>query len=153
MTLPFLSAEKCEKFSTLDIDFCVFFAPNVLPSLYIRHHVKSFHLPIFLFLVQYVTIASLVSLVAHSPRPDMLSSLLLTLQLYNGHGHGTLNGRGYPLVRYIVYVLSAIPYLYYTGIAKVKNSIAISTTLQSTVRPFAIARATPGLPSMRKKDH
>jgi hypothetical protein len=32
----------------------------------------------------------------------MLSSYLLTLQLYNGHGHGTSNGRGYPLVRYTV---------------------------------------------------
>jgi hypothetical protein len=32
----------------------------------------------------------------------MLPSYLLILQLYNGHGHGSLNGRGYPLVRYTV---------------------------------------------------
>lgn len=77
----------------------------------------------FSFSFNHVTIASIVSLVAHSPRPDMLSLSLLTLQLYNGHGHGTLNGRGYPLVRYIVTVLPAIPYLYYTGIAEVENSL------------------------------
>lgn len=106
----------------------------------------------FFFSFSHVTIASLVSLVAHSPRPDMLSLSLLTLQLYNGHGHGTLNGRGYPLVRYIVTVLPAIPYLYYTGIA-VENFTAISTTLQSTVCLPATARATPGPPSMQKKGH
>lgn len=83
----------------------------------------------------------------------MLSLSLITLQLYNGHGHGTLNGRGYPLVRYIVTVLPAIPYLYYTGIAEVENFTAISTTLQSTVCPPATARAAPGPPSMRKKGH
>jgi hypothetical protein len=84
----------------------------------------------------------------------MLSLSLITLQLYNGHGHGTLNGRGYPLVRYIVTVLPAIPYPYYIGIAEVENFTAISTTLQSTtVCPPATARATPGPPSMQKKGH
>lgn len=119
-------------------------------SVYIRHHVEFLHLsifPAFSFSFNHVTIASLVSLVAHSPRPDMLSSSLLTLQLYNGHGHGTLNGRGYPLVRYIVTVLPAIPYLCYTGITEVENFIAISPIVRSP----AIAHATPWLTSMRKR--
>lgn len=51
------------------------FCTECLPSLYIRQYVEYLHLfisPSFSFSFNNVTIASLASLVAHSPGPDML---------------------------------------------------------------------------------
>lgn len=99
MTFPLSLCREMRKVPrslTSDLDFYVLRRMYFLVCISVT--MLSLHLsisPSFSFSFNHVTIASLVSLVAHSPRPDMLSSLLLTLQLYNGHGHGTLNGRGY----------------------------------------------------------